>query len=125
VIPHRREREGACSLEQARRHESRGIRARSRGRRLALNHLPLAAAHVRAYVHLRSVDPACNRDRSYMLTWTPALFEGGALLRLWGRTGGLERTRIDYYPDRADAQVHVKAILRRRLRHGYRVVGWE
>ncbi len=94
-------------------------------RRLGRRTLPPAAAHFRAFVHLRSVDPARNRDRSYTLTWTPALFEGGALLRLWGRTGGLERTRIDYYPDRTDAQAHVEAILRRRLRHGYRVVGWE
>jgi len=85
--------------------------------------LPPAAAHFRAYVCLRSVDPARNRDRSYALTWTPALFdEGGALLRLWGRTGGPERTPLDYYPDRAAAQAHVEALLRRHLRHSYRVL---
>jgi len=38
-----------------------------------------------------------------------------------GRTGGPERTRIDYYPDRADAQTHVEAL----LRHGYRVLAWQ
>jgi hypothetical protein len=32
---------------------------------------------------------------------------------------------IDYYPDRAAAQAHVEALLRRRLRHGYRVLAWE
>jgi len=37
--------------------------------------LPPAAAHFRAYVRLRSIDPARNRDRSYALTWTPALFD--------------------------------------------------
>jgi len=94
-------------------------------RRLRCRTLPPAAAHFHAYVRLRSVDPARDRDRSYTLTWTPALFEGGALLRVWGRTGGPERTRLDYYPDRADAQVHVEAILRRRLRHGYRVLEWQ
>ncbi len=73
---------------------------------------------------MRSVDPARNRDRSYTLTWTPALFEGGALGRCWGRTGGTERTCANYYPDRA-AQAHVEAILRRRLRHGYRVLAWQ
>ncbi len=88
--------------------------------------LPPAAASFRAFVQLRSVDPARNRDRSDALTWNPALFdEGGALLRVWGRTGGTERTRADYYPDRAAAQAHVEAILRRRLRHGYRVLAWE
>ena len=44
---------------------------------------------------------------------------------MWGRTGGPERTRLDYYPDRADAQVHVEAILHRRLRHGYRILDWQ
>ncbi len=87
--------------------------------------LPPAAASFRVYVRLRSVDPARDRDRSYTLTWTLALFEGGALVRCWGRTGGAEHTRSDYYPDRAGAQAHVEAILRRRLRHGYRVITWE
>jgi len=62
-----------------------------------MNHLPPAAAHFRAYVQLRSVDPACNRDRSYILTWQPGLIGDGALMRCWGRTGGAERTRIDSY----------------------------
>ncbi len=87
--------------------------------------LPPAAAHFRVYVRLRSVDPARNRDRSYMLTWQAALLGDGALVRCWGRLGGAERTRADYYLDRAGAQAHVEAILRRRLRHGYRVITWE
>jgi len=87
--------------------------------------LPPAVTSFRVYVSLRSVDPARNRDRGYTLTWTPGLFEGGAVLRLWGRTSGPERTRLDYYPDRAAAQAHVEALLRRRLRHGYRVLAWE
>ncbi len=40
-------------------------------RRLGRRTLPPAAAHFRAYVRLRSVDPARNRDRSYTLTWQP------------------------------------------------------
>ena len=87
--------------------------------------LPPAAAAFRAYVRLRSVDLARNRDRSYTLTWQPALLGGGALVRCWGRTGGAERMRADDYPDRAAAQVHVEALLRRRLRHGYRIVAWQ
>jgi len=87
--------------------------------------LPPAAASFRAYVRLRSVDPARDRDRSYTLTWQPGLMGHGALVRCWGRTGGAERTRTDHYPDRALAQAHVEAILRRRLRHGYRVGEWQ
>jgi len=71
------------------------------------------------------VDPTRDRDRSYTLTWQPALLGGGALVRCWGRTGGAERTRTAHYPDRAGAQAHVEAILRRRLRHGYRVLEWQ
>ncbi len=87
--------------------------------------LPPAAAHFQVYVRLRSLDPARDRDRSYTLTWQPALLGGGALVRCWGRTGGVERTCTDYYPDRATAQAYVEAILRRRLRHGYRVLAWQ
>jgi len=87
--------------------------------------LPPAAAHFAVYVRLRSLDPARNRDRGYTLTWQPGLVGDGALVRCWGRTGAAERTCTDYYPDRAAAQAHVEAILRRRLRHGYRVLAWE
>jgi len=87
--------------------------------------LPPAAAHFAVYVRLRSLDPARDRDRSYTLTWQPALVGDGALVRCWGRTGGAERTRADHYPDRAAAQAHVEALLCRRLRHGYRVLSWE
>lgn len=84
--------------------------------------LPPAAAQFAVYVRLRSVDPARHRDRSYTLTWQPALLGGGALVRCWGRTDGPERTRADDYPDRAGAQAHVEALLHRRLRHGYCVL---
>jgi len=84
-----------------------------------------AAAWFEVYVHLRSVDPARNRDRGYTLTWCPALLGDGALVRAWGRTGGAEQTRTEYYPDRAAAQDHIAAILRQRLCHGYRIVTWQ
>ncbi len=86
--------------------------------------LPPAAAHFQVY-GLRSLDPARDRDRSYALTWQPGLVGDGALVRCWGRTGGAEWTCTDYYPDRAAAQAHVEALLRRRLRRGYRVLAWE
>ncbi len=86
---------------------------------------PPAAARFTVYVRLRSVDPARDRDRGYTLTWQPALVGDGARVRCWGGTGGAARTRTDHYPDRATAQAHVEAILRRRLRHGYRVLEWQ
>jgi len=52
---------------------------------LSMTRLPPTAAHVRAYVRLRSVDPMRNRnrnrDRSYTLTWQRALISDGALTR--------------------------------------------
>jgi len=60
VIPHRREREDTCQLDQERRHEVRGVRARVRGRRAAMNHLPPAAAPFRALPRLR---PTTQRGR--------------------------------------------------------------
>jgi len=77
------------------------------------------------YWPYRTIFPDRSSDPSYTLTWQPGLIGDGALVRCWGRTGGAERTRVDYYPDRARAQAHVEAILRRRLRHGYRVLAWQ
>jgi len=42
-----------------------------------------------------------------------------------GAHGRPERTHIDDYPDRAGAQARVEAILRPRLRHGYRILMWQ
>jgi len=51
---------------------------------------PPPAARFAIYVRRRRVAPA--RDRTYALTWQPALVSDGALARTWGRTGGAERT---------------------------------
>ena len=39
-------------------------------------------------VRFVSLDPAKNRARFYTITWQPALWGGGALVRRWGRLGG-------------------------------------
>ncbi len=50
-----------------------------------------ALARFRGRVRFGSVDPARNRARFYTLTWQPALWGGGAIVRTWGRLGGLGR----------------------------------
>ena len=83
---------------------------------------PVAA--FRASVRLTSVHPAANRFRFYALTWRPTLWGDFALVQTWGRLGGPGRSRTSFYASRAAAQGAIGRLLRRRLRHGYRVVAW-
>ena len=84
-----------------------------------------AVAAFRQQVSLTSVDPARNRARFYLLAWQPGLWGGGALVRTWGRIGAPGRSVAAVYDDREAAQALIAGLLRRRFRHGYRVVAWE
>ena len=48
-----------------------------------------------------------------------------ALVQTWGRLGSPSRTRTTFFASRPMAQEAIARLLRRRLRHGYRVVAWE
>ena len=90
-------------------------------------HDPIAGEEVArcaCRVRFVSLDPAKNRARFYTITWQPALWGGGALVRRWGRLGGQGRTLTAFYPDRASAQEVVARLIRRRLQRGYQVVAW-
>ncbi len=90
-------------------------------------HDPIAVEEVArcaCRVRFESLDPAKNRARFSTLTWQPALWGGGAIVRRWGRLGGRGRALIAFYPDRASAQESVERLIRRRLRRGYQVVEW-
>ena len=84
-----------------------------------------AVAAFRAHVRLTSVDPAANRFRSYALSWRPTLWGDYALVQTWGRLGSPGRARITFFAARPLAQEAIVRLLRRRLRHGYRVTAWE
>ncbi len=77
-----------------------------------------------AFVRLISVDPAANRFRVYVLSWHPTLWGDFALVQMWGRLGRPSRSQTTSYATRAQAQGLIVRLLRRRLRHGYRVVVW-
>lgn len=83
------------------------------------------AIHFNTYAHLVSVDPDKNRHRFYTLTWQPALFSGGAIVRRWGRMGTEGRWRPLFFGSRESAQKTVEETLKRRMAHGYQVVRWE
>jgi len=72
-------------------------------------------------IRLASVDTAQNRRRFYELRWEPTLFDQHTLVRTYGRLGTPGRSVTLPYSDRANAQSMIRALLRRRLRHGYQV----
>ena len=73
-------------------------------------------------VRLASIDPIDNRHHSAALTRQPTRWGEVALLRTWGRLHRPGRSRATVYADRASARADIRCLLRRRLRHGYRVV---
>ena len=79
----------------------------------------------RRYVRLESIDPARNRFRFFTLHWQSTLWDGPALVRTWGRVGTPGRSRVVAVPEGSDPWATVRRVLRRRLRHGYRVVDWQ
>ena len=83
-----------------------------------------AATAFRTFVRLISVDPTANRFRAYTLSWQPTLWGDYVLVQTWGRVGSPGRTRTTCYASRTAAQGAIARLLRRRLRHGYRVAAW-
>ena len=95
-------------------------------RRIAVRPVDVGAvAAFRSHVRLTSVDPAANRFRSYALSWRPTLWGDFALVQTWGRLGSPSRSRTTFFASRPMAQEAIVRLLRRRLRHGYRVVAWD
>jgi predicted DNA-binding WGR domain protein len=75
------------------------------------------------YLLLERVNPEQNENRFYYLAWQSALFDEGTVVRSYGRKDGQRRTLTPIpYPSLAEAWPFIRAILRRRLQHGYRIV---
>ena len=79
-------------------------------------------APVFTYIELEHVDCARNAHRYYRLAWESNLLGQACLVRVWGRKGSPKRQRVTHFPTWTDAWPTVRALLRTRLRHGYRVV---
>jgi predicted DNA-binding WGR domain protein len=91
-------------------------------------HPPMAVEQLATFrheLHLVSLNPAKNRYRFCTLAWQTSLFGELALVRTWGRLGKVGRSQAHFYPDVMSAQPAIIALLRRRLRHGYRAVSWD
>ena len=78
-----------------------------------------------SYVHLVSIDPTRNRRRFWRRQWHPTLWEGRALLCIWGRIGTLGRVRVLGQADIPHVEAFLPRLIRRRLQHGYQLVDWQ
>jgi predicted DNA-binding WGR domain protein len=79
--------------------------------------------HGFTYLLLERVNLEKNENRFYYLAWQSTLFAEGAVVRSYGRKDGQRRTLSPLsYPSLAAAWPLIRAILRRRLRHGYKIV---
>ena len=64
-----------------------------------------------------------NQHRYYCLSWQETLFGEGTLMRAWGRRGtAMRQEKTELYGSPEEAWPQVQRLIRRRLRHGYRLV---
>ena len=74
-------------------------------------------------LRLERVNPAKNEKRFYYISWQPTLLDSGAVVRIYGRKGECRRIMAPIpFPALPDAWPFIRAVIRRRLRNGYRLV---
>ena len=91
--------------------------------------LPAGAASVeappfRSYAHLVRSDPGEGRQHFYRLQWHPTLWDECALVCIRGRIGTLGHVHVLHAVRTPAAVADADRLVRRRLRHGYRLVDW-
>jgi predicted DNA-binding WGR domain protein len=74
-------------------------------------------------VELVRIDLEANARRYYRIAWEPTLLDDHAVIRSYGRKGAWQRTCITPFASLEAAWPLIRASLKTRLRHGYRVVG--
>jgi len=68
---------------------------------------------------LHRIDAACNMARFYAMSIEPTLFGGEALVRNWGRIGTQGRYRMDWFEDKAAAEMALARLARIKCGRGY------
>ena len=71
---------------------------------------------------LHRINPARNEFRFYHVRIGPTLLDKYAVIRVWGRIGGQQRTMINPCQTDAEARILVDRLIRRRLKRGYTLV---
>lgn len=75
------------------------------------------------FAYFERVDPERNARRYYYLAWQESALGEWCVVRIRGRLGGQEqRLPLQPFPDLAAAWPMIRATIRRRLRHGYRLL---
>lgn len=73
-------------------------------------------------VTFERVNLAKNERRIYFLAWQPTLFGEHVLVRVWGRKNGRRRMLAHPFTSLDEAWPVFRAIIKTRLRRGYRLV---
>ena len=74
------------------------------------------------YIHFELINPGLNQRRFYLISWQETLL-GPGVVRVWGRKGETQTLTVDPFPSLGEAWPTIRATIRSRLRHGYKVVG--
>jgi predicted DNA-binding WGR domain protein len=73
-------------------------------------------------VLLHRVRPAANEARFYFVQVSPSLIDSVAVLRVWGRIGGAQRSMITPCPSAEAADKLACQLVQRRLQRGYKLI---
>jgi predicted DNA-binding WGR domain protein len=76
-----------------------------------------------SYVLFDATERRTNKQRFYYLGWQQTLLDAGAVVRIWGRKGGHQRhLSPQSFESLEEAWPLLRSIIKRRLRHGYKIV---
>jgi len=74
------------------------------------------------FVLFERIDPAKNVNRFYYLILQRDLLGEWAVVRVYSRRDGQQQVRVTPFPSLVEAWPAIRAHIRTRLRHGYRMV---
>lgn len=75
------------------------------------------------FVIFERIDSTKNMARYYMVGWMPTLFDAGAVVRIYGRKWGGQKTMGPQpFNSLEEAWPVIRSVIKARLRHGYQIV---
>ena len=73
-------------------------------------------------VLLHRINVQKNEARFYLVSVGPSLLDAYAVMRVWGRIGGHQRSMVSPCASMEEAQTLADRLVRRRIKRGYWVV---